>query len=212
MARSNLAYKQDRQEWGYDAQPVALPRPKLDTIEGQGRGTAAQTQQSPMLRTIAVMCALVIVVLTTSSVARVGISNATVQMMQSINTTQAAIEEARAVGLELEVLHSISNNPTRIQDRAAEMGILPASHPETLYALAGFSSETKTEMQAAAEEAKAAELAMIMEIITPAQGGAMGVTGNTSEPSALKAIVDTPKSDVLALSEAASAESAPEIA
>lgn len=161
MARSNLAYQLEVPKRSYDAQPIARPRPKLRTIEGQGRATAAQTQQAPWLRTLAIMSTLVLIVLASTSVMRVSVANATVQMMQASEETTAAIEQARAAGLELEVLHSIANNPTRIQDAAANMGILPASQPATVTALSGFTAETQSQMQAAASEVQASQLALL---------------------------------------------------
>jgi hypothetical protein len=107
------------------------------------------------------MSAAVLIVLATVSVARVSIANATVQMMQTAEQTSAAIEQARAVGLELEVQHSLANNPTRIQDNAASLGILPAGQPATIPARAGFSALTLDQMERAAEEARAAEIAQM---------------------------------------------------
>lgn len=161
MARTNLAYQQEEQERNYDAQPIPLPRPKLRTIEGQARGTQTRTQQAPWVRTLVVMSAVFLVVLSTVSVARVSVANATVQMMQTSEKTTAAINQARAVGLDLEVQHSLANNPTRIQDNAAMLGILPAQQPVALAAREGFSAETISQMNLAANEARAAELALL---------------------------------------------------
>lgn len=158
MARTNLAYTHKEQQQSYQAEPIALPRPALRTVEGQGRGLRAQSQRAPWVQTLATMSAVVLVVLATVSIARVSIANATVQMMQTSEQTSAAIDEARAQGLELEVKHSLANNPTRIQDAAADRGILPTSQPSTLAALDGFAPETIEQMRAAADAAHAAEL------------------------------------------------------
>lgn len=161
MARSNLAYQLPERRQNYKPEPIAMPRPQLRTIEGQGRRTAAKPQQATWVRTLVIMCATIVIVLATTSVARVSISNATVQMMQASEQTQEAIDQARAVGLELEVRHSVANNPNRIQDTAAAMGVLPSGQPETTQARRGFTNETKNQMAAAAEEARAAELALL---------------------------------------------------
>lgn len=159
MTRSNLAYQQPKRL--YEDEPLVLPRPQLRTIEGQGRKTSARTQQAPWIRTLMVMSALAIVVLATVSVARVSFANATVQVLQNSEQLRGAIDQARAEGLELEVQHSLANNPNRIQDAAAGLGILPAGQPETLAAQNNFSEETLAIMQAAAEEAHTAELAQL---------------------------------------------------
>lgn len=194
MARSNLAYKQDRREQTYRPEPVSLPRPKLRTIEGQGRKSAAQPQQKPWVHTLLAMSIAVIVVLATTSVGRIGIANATVQMMQTAEQTQSAIDEARAVGLELEVKHSLSNNPTRIQDLAATRGVLPSSQPQTLEARNGFSTETQRQMQQAAAEAQAAELALL------AQGSSGEASGSAAsqvnEDTSVPAPADSLESDL----------------
>ena len=161
MAQNNLAYRQRPLEKNYDAQPIPAPRPRLRTIEGAGRGTRAQSQQAPWIRTAVVMCAVLVVVLSTASVARISLTNATVQMMQTAEDTSLAIDQARTVGLDLEVRHSLANSPTRIQDRAATMGVLPARQPATVEARSGFSAETVRQMNAAASEYKAAELSLL---------------------------------------------------
>lgn len=185
MARSNLAYKPSRQEQSYRPEPVPLRRPALRTIEGQGRGVATQTQQQPWLRTFVVMCAAVIMVLATVSVGRIGITNATVQMMQAAESTQTAIDQARAYGLELEVNYSVANNPTRIQDRAASLGVLPSAQTETLEARSGFSVETLRQMQAASEEARAAELASISEAQANSEAQASEADSASSDQTAV---------------------------
>jgi len=110
------------------------------------------------------MSLTVFMTLATVSVARVTIANATVQMMQTSEQTRAAINEVRTEGMELEVEHSLANNPTKIQDTAALMGILPTSQPITLTARDGFSPETILQMNAAAAEVRAAELQALQEI------------------------------------------------
>jgi hypothetical protein len=159
MARNNLAYKLQEPARRYDAEPVALPRPRLRAIEGQGRASATQPQAAPWLSTLVVMSAIVVIVLATVAVGRVSIANATVQMMQASEQTRSAIDRARAVGLELEVQHSLANNPTRIQDNAAALGVLPAAQPETIPALSGFTPATREQMQNAVKEAQAAAVA-----------------------------------------------------
>ena len=163
MARTNLAYRQEERWQDYQAKPIPLPRPALRTIEGQGRGVRVQPAVAPWAKTLVVMCAVVFVTLATVSIARVSIANATVQMLQAAEQTNTAIIQARAEGLELEVRHALANNPTRIQDLAAALGILPASSVETLAAQHGFSISTINQMRAAAEEARAAELAALQE-------------------------------------------------
>lgn len=174
MARSNLAYQQPERRQNYRAEPIPRPRPALRTIEGQGRKTAARPKQASWVQTLIVMSALVVVVLATTSVARVSIANATVQMLQTSEQTQASIDQARAVGLELEVKHSIYNNPNRIQDTAAALGILPAGQPETVSAVSGFTPGTIAWMQAAAEASRATEYERI-------------TAGLPAEPSRFKA-------------------------
>ncbi|MDR2035443.1 MAG: hypothetical protein LBP91_02030 [Coriobacteriales bacterium] len=161
MARTNLAYKQEEQWQSYPAQPIRAPRPELKTIEGQGRGIRTRPQQAPWLNTLAAMSTVVLVVLATVSIARVSISNATVHKMQVAEQTSTSISHARTIGLELEVKHSLANNPTRIQDNAAARGILPSSRLSTLSARDGFSPETVALMSAAANEARAAELSVL---------------------------------------------------
>ena len=159
MARSNLAYRREVVEQSYDAQPMPSPRSRLRTIEGNGRKTAAQAQVAPWTNTLIAMSIVVAVVLATVSIARVTIANATVQMMQTAVQTQAAIDFANAAGIDLEVKHSLANNPTKIQDLAASMGILPSSQPVTLAAQSGFSEETIAQMQLAALEVRQAHRA-----------------------------------------------------
>ncbi|MDR1088714.1 MAG: hypothetical protein LBL23_05545 [Coriobacteriales bacterium] len=159
MAQSNLAYRQEAEAERYDALPIRSPRPALRTIEGTRSRAEAEPRTAPWVRTLVVSCAVVLLVVATVSVARISIANATVQMMQTAEQTSAAIEQARAVGLELEVQHSLANNPTRIQDNAAVLHILPAGQPATVQARNGFSAETLDQMQRAAEEARAAEIA-----------------------------------------------------
>jgi len=161
MAQNNLAYRQKPEEWGYDAEPIALPRPELRTIEGTKGSAQAQPRPVAWVTQLAVMSAVVIVVLASVSVARVSISNATVQMMQTAEQTRLAIDQTRAAGLDLEVQHSLANNPTRIQDSAASLGILPAGQPVVMEAREGFSAETILQMQVAADEARAAEVALL---------------------------------------------------
>ena len=164
MARTNLAYKRQEQWQDYQAEPIPLPRPRFRTIEGQGKKTATQPVRAPWAQTLVVMSLTVFMTLATVSVARVTIANATVQMMQTSEQTRAAINEVRTEGMELEVEHSLANNPTKIQDTAALMGILPTSQPITLTARDGFSPETILQMNAAAAEVRAAELQALQEI------------------------------------------------
>ncbi len=172
MAQSNLAYSQTQPTREFDAQPIAAPRPRLRAIEGQGRGVAPQAQPLAWLRTLAVMSTLVVVVLATASIARISIANATVQMMHGSEQTRIAIESARSAGLELEVRHSLMNNPTRIQDAAAALGIFPANQPEIVSALSGFTPQTKEQMQQAAQDAHALALAGLSNNGETAETGA----------------------------------------
>ncbi len=197
MAQSNLAYRQPQPERSYDAQPILSPRPKLRTIEGQARDPKTQAQTAPWARTLVVMSVLVLVVMATVSVVRVSIANATVQMMQASEQTSVAIDQARAAGIELEVKHSVVNNPTRIQDNAASLGILPASQPATVQAHQGFSPETLNQMQLAADEARAAEVAALQ---------AANGTSDTSNLAQDRGQSGAVSSDVLSLKPTAAAQ------
>lgn len=159
MARNNLAYEQEVYEQSYDARPIPSPRPRLRTIEGRAR--SARTQQQPLVRAIACMSAVVLIVLATVSVARVSVSNATVGVMQASAQTNDAIEQAREVGVELEVEYSLANNPTRIQDSAASLGMLPSSQTATIQAYNGFSASTLEQMRQAASEYQAAQMSQL---------------------------------------------------
>lgn len=158
MARTNLAYKNEEARQSYSAEPIALPRPELRTVEGKVSDAQTRTQHVPWTRTVAVMSAVLVIVLASVSIGRVSIANATVRMMQGSGQVSNAIAQARAAGLELEVQYSLANNPTRVQDAAAAMGILPSSQPETLAAHSGFGSDFLDRMRLAAEETRAAEI------------------------------------------------------
>jgi len=110
------------------------------------------------------MSTVVLVVLATVSITRVSISNATVQLMQAAEQTTIAIDQARTKGMELEVVHSLENNPTKIQDHAAALGILPNNKTITMPARDSFSIETIREMSTAAAETRAAELQVLKDI------------------------------------------------
>lgn len=181
MARSNLAYKNEEARQSYAAEPIALPRPQLRTVEGKATETQTRTQQVPWTHTVAIMCAVLAIVLASVSVGRVSIANATVRMMQGSQQVSAVIDQARTAGLELEVQYSLANNPTRIQDAAAAMGILPSSQPETLAAHSGFGVDLVDRMRLAAEEARVAEIASFSSapLATP-QGAEVGQEGTSS--------------------------------
>jgi len=164
---------------------MPVPRPQLRTIEGQGRGVKPRKQQAPWVRTAVVMSAVVCIALATASVARVTITNATVQMMQSAEQTSAAINYARMGGVGLEVDLSLASNPTRIQDRAADFGVYPTSRVNTISALNGFSQDTMEQMDAAAQEARALELQVLLEHQEPpSQPAAPKEQGDALKPAA----------------------------
>jgi len=183
MSRTNLAYQQEEPKRRYEAQPIPLPRPRLRTIEGQGRAAATQTARAPWTRTLAVMSIVVFMVMASVSITRINISNATVLMMQTANQTSSDIEQARIAGMELEVEHSLKNNPTRIQDIAATMGILPTAQPEVLAALDGFAPETIYRMNQAAEQNAALELRALKEAAEKTATERAAQAENALEPS-----------------------------
>jgi len=173
-----------------------LPRPRLRTIEGQGRKTAAKPQFAPWVLALAITGVVVGMVLATLAISQVSISNATVQMMQNSDQTRAAINTARSAGMELEVVFSLGNNPTRIQDTAATMGILPTSQITTIPAQAGFSAETIYQMSLAADEARAQELQALQVLAEQTALEKPALIESTLEPSVTSNILQTASSEV----------------
>ncbi|MCL2530082.1 MAG: hypothetical protein FWE41_07125 [Coriobacteriia bacterium] len=196
MSRTNLAYKQQPQRRGYQADPIPLPRPKFRTIEGQGKGSAAKPRQAPWVQTLVIMSVVVAMMLATIAIARVSISNATVQMMQTSEQTRAAINSARQVGMELEVVFSLGNNPTRIQDAAATMGVLPSHSISTVAARGGFTVETIYQMSLAADEARALELQALYDRAELAAAEKPAVVESVLTPSPTQGLLQTAGSGV----------------
>jgi hypothetical protein len=105
------------------------------------------------------MAAVVIAVLASVCVARIALSNLTVQMMLNGEQIANEITTARSMGLELEVRHSVATNPNRVQDAATKLGMLPDNQVATLAARQGFSPEVKSLLAQAAGDHMAAAVA-----------------------------------------------------
>jgi len=73
----------------------------------------------------------------------ISVSNATIQMLVNAESVSESILEARSIGLELEVQHSIATNPIRIQEAAVGLGMGPALSTATLEASSALSSTAR---------------------------------------------------------------------
>ena len=199
MSRTNLAYQVNQQQRSPRAQAIPLERPKLRAIEGQGRGPEAAAKAKPVaiptpqLRALAAISVVVFLVFTTASVAKVSIANATVQLLQTADDISLAIDQARTTGLELEVRHSLENNPTKIQDAAAVRGILPADHSTTIAARSGFAQSTINLMRVAAEEAQALELQQLLDQAAANAASNPDQSASLPEPDSALAQIPAPE-------------------
>ncbi|MDR2672201.1 MAG: hypothetical protein LBC35_02685 [Coriobacteriales bacterium] len=139
--------------------PQARPAPQLKALPGKGLGARTRPDIQPWATTAAVMAAVVIAVLASVCVARIALSNLTVQMMLNGEQIANEITTARSMGLELEVRHSVATNPNRVQDAATKLGMLPDNQVATLAARQGFSPEVKSLLAQAAGDHMAAAVA-----------------------------------------------------
>lgn len=65
-------------------------------------------------------------------VARVWLSTSTVQALESIESLQSSVSDARTAGNQLEIEHSTLANPTRIQGEAKNIGMSYATSTERI--------------------------------------------------------------------------------
>lgn len=74
----------------------------------------------------------IVAVIAIAFCARVWFSISTVQSMESIESLQASVDEARTAGNELEIEHSTLSNPTRVQSEAKNIGMSYATETERI--------------------------------------------------------------------------------
>lgn len=122
QAARNL-YAPQAQRVGYAPQPARAPRPDIRVLPGKGRD-ARRNQGVPPIALSAFKAVVVLaVMLAVVLCARVWLSVATVQSLESAAALNASIDDARSYGTALEIQHSVLASPTRIEKKAAQLGM-----------------------------------------------------------------------------------------
>ena len=113
-----------------------IEQPPLRALPGRRTSTqpAAKPAHRTLLKTAALTSVFCMIFCVVAGLACVSISNATVQSLIASEEITASIQEARAAGIALEVQHALATNPIRIQEAAAELGMMPASKTKVIEA------------------------------------------------------------------------------
>ena len=116
--------------YAYDVSPQRrlreVERPPLRALPGKGLETQTRRGLAPLTRAALFTCSACFVFALAVGLFSISMTNATVQTLMDSESISASITEARSVGLDLEVQYSIATNPTRIQEAAAELGMVPS--------------------------------------------------------------------------------------
>ena len=120
------------------AQPARAYAPKRRYEEREqpqiqvhpGRGRAADSARYAYILSVFKLACALLAVITVVGVARVWLTNASMETLTQTSTIAASIEDARAMGSELEVQYFALTNPTRIKPYATDtLGMAPAATP-----------------------------------------------------------------------------------
>lgn len=113
-------------------EPQRKARPDVVVLPGDAKNNPrAQTLSA---RSVFVFKVLLVAALVFAAVCgiRIWLSTSTVQTLESIETLQTSVSEARSAGNELEIEHSTLANPTRIQQKAKGIGMSYADKTERI--------------------------------------------------------------------------------
>ncbi|MCL1890855.1 MAG: hypothetical protein FWG00_02345 [Coriobacteriia bacterium] len=155
-------------DYDYDYSPqrrpreVEVPRPPLRALPGRRAAAQQKSLVGQLARVVLSTGAFCFLFAMAVGVTSITVSNATVQMLLESESITETIGEARSVGLELEVQHSIATNPARVQEAAGALGMVPVGQIDKLDAttiLDPTTVETIAQAAAKAEKAKAAKAA-----------------------------------------------------
>ena len=101
-------------------------QPQIQVHPGRGRAVD-NARYAYVLSMFKLACAL-LAVITVVGVARVWLTNASMDTLTQTSTIAASIEDARAIGSELEVQYLALTNPARVKPYAADvLGMAPAA-------------------------------------------------------------------------------------
>ncbi|MDR3136256.1 MAG: hypothetical protein LBU07_02350 [Coriobacteriales bacterium] len=205
MPRSTTAYQLDyysataldvaQPDLSDPAQTLVETRPRLRALPGKGLDSETAPVSKPWTRTLAVAATAVLLVMATVCIARIALTNLTVQMMARAERVQENIDTARNVGLSLEVKHSLATNPNRIQNAATALSMVPDGAVQTLPARGEFSSEVQSQMATAASAQLAAILAEAEAAAAARQAEAEAAQRET-EAGATEAEVDATEAGI----------------
>ncbi|MDR1014898.1 MAG: hypothetical protein LBL86_07995 [Coriobacteriales bacterium] len=111
-----LAYQQPARRRHEQEQPLRQP---LRVLPGKAPKTGTQQGLAPLWRTLFVVGIVAALLVGAVWVVRVGLVNATMELLADSAQTARLTQDARAEGARLEVRYSIATNPTTIQEAAA---------------------------------------------------------------------------------------------
>ncbi|MDR1713193.1 MAG: hypothetical protein LBR39_03450 [Coriobacteriales bacterium] len=121
MAQAAYAYQQPARRLREVERPA---QPRLRVVPKTGQRAAEQARPQKVAKLLLAVTISVVLFITVVAGVRVALSAATLQTMVASEEVSANIDKARAQGLELEVRYSIATNPDRIQQLAAQQGMV----------------------------------------------------------------------------------------
>lgn len=125
-----------RQHYGYydyaastarAIQPERETRPDVRVIPGTRSENPALQAISPAFARAFKLAIVVLVLVASLCAARVWLSSSTVSMLEQANALESTLASAQASTNELEIQHSILSSATRIEQEAANLGMVAPS-------------------------------------------------------------------------------------
>lgn len=153
----NLAEQQIERAAEVEQSPrrTATARPRLRVVEGTRQATRTQSEPclSPLAAHILKAAAVVAVCFVVICIARVAIISSTYSVLVQNRDLTAQLDEARALGGELEVQQSVYGNAARVKSIATGVyGMEQAGQVATLDVQAAQAPEAATDSDAAGQD------------------------------------------------------------